>query len=145
MIRACYPDIDVLKLEKHIFRIFDKDGDGSIDFKEFMVILFIMTSGTPEDNLKQIFRVFDIDRDGRISREEMYRICQDLSNMFTITDNPKGRHSDSLGNLAFQEMDTNHDGFVSMEEFITACLNHKEISTMLTLKVIELFMPSDDY
>ena len=144
MILSCYPDIDVFKLEKHIFRIFDKDGDGSIDFKEFMIILFVMTSGSPEDNLKQIFRVFDIDRDGRICREEMYRICRDLSYMFTIADNPKGHHSDTLGNLAFQEMDTNHDGFVSLEEFITACMNHKEISTMLTLKVIDLFMPSDE-
>ena len=144
MILSCYPDIDVFKLEKHIFRIFDKDGDGSIDFKEFMLILFIMTNGTPEDNLRQIFRVFDIDRDGRICRQEMYRICQDLSYMFTFTDNPKGYHSDTLGNLAFQEMDTNHDGFVSMEEFVTACMNHKEISTMLTLKVIDMFMPDDE-
>ena len=144
MILSCYPDVDVHKLEKHIFRIFDKDGDGSIDFKEFMIILFIMTNGSPEDNLKQIFRVFDIDRDGRISRDEMYRICRDLSYMFTCVDNPKGHNPDSLGNLAFQEMDTNHDGFVSMDEFITACMNQKHFSTMLALKVIDLFMPSDE-
>ena len=144
MMLSCYPDLDVNTLEKHIFRIFDKDGDGSIDFKEFMVILFVMTNGSAEENLKQIFRVFDIDRDGRISREEMYRICRDLSYMFSIYDNPNGHHPDEIGNMAFMEMDTNHDGFVSMEEFITACLNHEKISTMLALKIIDIFMPVDE-
>lgn len=144
MIQSCFPGVDVNRLEKHIFRMFDKDGSGSIDFKEFMVILFIMTNGSAEDNLKQIFRIFDMDRDGRISREEMYRICRDLSYMISYVENPKGYHPDTLGNMAFMEMDTNHDGFVTMEEFVTACMKHKSVSTMLTLKVIDLFMPNDD-
>lgn len=144
MMLACYPDLDVNTLEKHIFRIFDKDGDGSIDFKEFMVILYVMTNGSAEENLKQIFRLFDIDRDGRICREEMYRICRDLSYMFTVYDNPKGFHPETIGNMAFMEMDVNHDGYVSMDEFITACLAHEKISTMLTLKIIDIFMPNDE-
>ena len=30
-------------------------------------ILYIMSDGTPEQNLKQIFRVFDINNDGKIT------------------------------------------------------------------------------
>ena len=144
MIQACYPEIDVNRLEKHIFRLFDRDGNGTIDFKEFMIVLYVMSNGTPEENLRQIFKVFDLDGDGCISREEMIKICHDLSYLITIKDNPKGLNSDSLGAMAFKEMDTNHDGWITETEFITACFAQKEISTMLALKIIDVFMPSDE-
>ena len=144
MIQACYPDVDVNRLENHIFRLFDRDGNGSIDFKEFMVVLYVMSSGTPEENLKQIFKVFDLDEDGRISRQEITRIVRDISYLFTFEDNPKGYNADTLGAMAFQEMDINHDGWVTEEEFISACFSHKQISTMLALKIIDVFMPADE-
>ena len=68
MITTCYPDMtNCKKLEKHIFRMYDTDGDGTIDFREFMVLLYIMSSGTPEENLGQIFRIFDKNNDGSIT------------------------------------------------------------------------------
>ena len=57
MMHACFPDHDSAKLEAHIFRMYDKDGDGNIDFKEFMMVLYIMSNGTPEENLKQVIAV----------------------------------------------------------------------------------------
>lgn len=41
----------------HIFRIFDKDGDGSIDFKEFMIATDLTVAGTPEEKLRWAFKV----------------------------------------------------------------------------------------
>ena len=43
-----------------------------------MIVLYIMSSGTPQDNLKQIFKVFDINNDGFISLKELQRIVKDL-------------------------------------------------------------------
>ena len=48
--------------------MYDSNGDGFIDFREFMLVLYILSSGTPEENLKQIFRIFDINNDKSISR-----------------------------------------------------------------------------
>ena len=42
-----------------IFRIFDRDGNGSIDFKEFMMATDMTCSGTPEEKLSWAFRVSD--------------------------------------------------------------------------------------
>ena len=68
MMICCYPEMkSSKKLEQHIFRMYDSDGDGTIDFREFMVILYIMSSGTPEENLGQIFRIFDPNNDGYIT------------------------------------------------------------------------------
>ena len=41
----------------NIFRVFDKDGDGTIDFKEFMVATDMTASGTPEEKLRWAFKV----------------------------------------------------------------------------------------
>ena len=43
-----------------------------------MIVLYIMSNGTPQENLKQIFRVFDINNDGFISLKELQRIVKDL-------------------------------------------------------------------
>ena len=33
LMRQCYPTADTDKLEKHIFRMYDANNDGKIDFK----------------------------------------------------------------------------------------------------------------
>lgn len=33
MMRQCYPDADTVKVEKHIFRMYDANRDGDIDFR----------------------------------------------------------------------------------------------------------------
>ena len=56
--------------------------DGHIDFREFMIVLYVMSNGSPEENLKQIFRVFDINNDGSISLKVLH-ILQNISKILT--------------------------------------------------------------
>lgn len=143
MMQACFPDRDLSKIESHIFRMYDKNGDGHIDFREFMIVLYIMSNGTPEENLKQIFRIFDINNDGTLEPKEMDKLVKDLFQMFTKKDNPDMASHEDLANKAFQEMDANSDGRVTQEEFVKACLNQATISKMLALKVIDVFTGSE--
>merc|ERR1711892_1115020 len=71
MIGEGSPGTNTSKLSKHIWRIYDTNMDGFIDFREFMMALQVMSSGSSEDNLKQLFKVFDINSDGTIDVEEM--------------------------------------------------------------------------
>jgi len=143
MMQACFPDRDLGKIESHIFRMYDKNGDGHIDFREFMIVLYIMSNGTPEENLKQIFRIFDINNDGTLEPKELDKLVKDLFQMFTKKDNPDMASHEDLANKAFQEMDANSDGRVTQEEFVKACLNQATISKMLALKVIDVFTGSE--
>jgi len=149
MITTCYPDMtNCKKLEKHIFRMYDTDGDGTIDFREFMVLLYIMSSGTPEENLGQIFRIFDKNNDGSITRDEMQRIVKDLYDLFNtdkrkLSKAERRRSSVAMANTAFEEMDANSDGQVTKEEFMEACRAHEKISNMLALKIVDLFITED--
>merc|ERR1711884_828592 len=142
MMKECYPGTDTEKLERHIFRMYDTNKDGHIDFREFMIVLYIMSNGTPQENLKQIFRVFDINNDGFISLKELQRIVKDLFHLIN-EENADEASQELLAQSAFNEMDENHDGQVSEEEFIEACMSQKKFSTMLTLKIIDVFVSSE--
>ena len=37
--------------------MYDTNGDGHIDFREFMIVLYVMSNGTPEENLKQVTKM----------------------------------------------------------------------------------------
>merc|ERR1712142_1379719 len=121
MMKECYPGTDTEKLERHIFRMYDTNKDGHIDFREFMIVLYVMSNGTPEENLKQIFRVFDINNDGFISLKELQRIVKDLFHLIN-EENADEASQELLAQSAFNEMDENHDGQVSEEEFIEVIL-----------------------
>ena len=76
MMAKALPGKDAVKMEKHVFRIYDSNNDGYIDFPEFMIIYFIMNEGTPKEVLSRIFRVFDVNNDGSISMKEMKRLVK---------------------------------------------------------------------
>ena len=137
MMQACFPDSDTTRLESHIFRMYDSNGDGHVDFREFMIVLYVMSNGTPEENLKKIFQVFDINNDGTVSQKELDRVVKDLFWSFKKDDK---LNEENLAKEAFKEMDINIDGKITQEEFIRACLGHETLSTMLALKVIDVFL-----
>ncbi|CAN0556599.1 unnamed protein product, partial [Ectocarpus sp. 8 AP-2014] len=108
MLSDCFPGLGSERLGQlgsHIWRIYDINEDGHIDFYEFMTVLHVMSRGSSEDNLRQIFRVFDINSDGKISKEELERIVLD----FQLGDSEEG----CLVNSVFSEMDENEDGVIS--------------------------------
>ena len=78
MMAKAVPTKDASKMEKHVFRIYDANNDGVIDFTEFMLIFFIMSEGAPEEFLTKIFRVFDVNSDGTISKKEMNKLIKDV-------------------------------------------------------------------
>ena len=48
-----------------------------------------------------------------------------------------------IAKTAFAEMDKNKDGKVAKEEFVTAWLGQQEISKMLALKKVDIFVEDD--
>ena len=139
MMKKALPNINADKLLKHVFRVYDTNKDGYIDFIEFMVIYHIMAEGTPEAVLGKIFSVFDINNDLTISRKEMARLVKDM-NCLIKEDNPSAQPSDELAKLAFTEMDQDQDGKITKQEFVAACLARQQISKMLALKIINIFV-----
>nr|AGT28474.1 neuronal calcium sensor 2 [Pseudodiaptomus annandalei] len=143
MMSKALPKKDASKMEKHVFRIYDSNNDGSIDFQEFMVVFYIMSDGSPDEVLEKIFRVFDVNSDGTISKKELKRIIKDILSGLIKTDNPEEASEKLITTSAFAEMDTNEDGKVSLDEFKAACLGQEKFSKMLALKVIDIFIDDE--
>ena len=59
-------------------RIFDSDGNGFLDFKEFLLALDIATCTTEQNRLEWIFKLFDVDNDGVIDVQEMASIMETM-------------------------------------------------------------------
>ena len=105
-----------------------------VDFREFMLALCVMRTGSAEENLKQIFRAFDVNSDGKVERSELGSVAEELSKLGS------GEVKEELVQRAFNEMDADMDGGVTQEEFVLACLQQRVAATSLALKVIDIFV-----
>merc|ERR1711872_709793 len=133
------PKKDANKMEKHVFRIYDSNDDGYIDFVEFMVVFYIMSDGTPTEVLEKIFRAFDVNRDGTITKKELTRLIKDMYGLLN-TENAEQASKDLIAKSAFAEMDKDEDGKITTEEFVSACLGQEQFSKVLALKIIDIFV-----
>ena len=143
MIEKALPKLDTSNMEKHVYRIYDTNDDGYINFTEFMMIFFIMSDGSPEEVLTKIFRVFDVNSDGTITQKEMAKLIRDMYSLLKDED-PNLATKELVAKSAFAEMDSDQDRKVSLEEFIAACLGQERLSKMLALKAIDIFVDEEE-
>ena len=61
-----------------IFRDYDKDGNGSIDFSEFILAMNASLSSSVEEKLRMAFCLLDKDKSGAISVKEMVEVIGTL-------------------------------------------------------------------
>merc|ERR1711892_1001467 len=127
MMSKALPKKDASKMEKHVFRIYDTNNDGYIDFVEFLMI----------------FRLFDYNSDGNITNKEMKRLIGAMYGLIKAED-PKAASEAMIAKTAFAEMDENQDGKVSKDEFVSACMQQDEFSKMLAIHVIDIFVEDPD-
>lgn len=82
--RQFFPYGDPAPFADYVFRVFDSDRSGTIDFKEFICALSITSRGRMEDKLDWAFQLYDIDGDGRISYDEMLAIVEAIYKMVCL-------------------------------------------------------------
>ena len=56
----CFPSGNVNEFCDHVFRTFDTDKNGFIDFKEFLLAIDVTSTGSPEEKLNWAFRLDDV-------------------------------------------------------------------------------------
>ncbi|KAI9204205.1 uncharacterized protein BJ171DRAFT_582183 [Polychytrium aggregatum] len=108
------PQISSNPLAQRLLAVFDVDGSGDIDFKEFITGLSVFSAkGNKEEKLKFAFRVYDMDRDGYISNGELYLVLKMM-----VGNNLKEQQLQQIVDKTIMQADTDGDGRVSFEEFI---------------------------
>ena len=125
----CFPYGDSGKFSDHVFRIYDANGDGKIDFREFMTVLSVTNRGSVDQKLEWTFRMYDMDTDGYITRHEMmeivrslYKLVENLVRLPDDEDTPEKRVE-----KIFRLMDKNEDGRISREEFVMGAKSDRDL------------------
>uniref|UniRef100_A0A671SCH6 Potassium voltage-gated channel interacting protein 2 n=1 Tax=Sinocyclocheilus anshuiensis TaxID=1608454 RepID=A0A671SCH6_9TELE len=107
-----FPQGDSSIYAHYLFKAFDTNRNGCLSFKEFVAGLSLILRGSIYDWLNWAFNFYDLDKDGFITREEMMKIMKSIYNLMGYVE-----HVENL----FQKMDRNHDGLITIEEFMESC------------------------
>lgn len=106
------PDLKMNPLVERVIAIFDADGNGEIDFEEFIQGIAMFTSGSRKDKLNFAFKIYDMDQDGYISNGELFRVLK-----LMVGTNLKDTQLQQIVDKSIIYADKDGDGKVSFEEF----------------------------
>ncbi|CAH2278414.1 guanylyl cyclase inhibitory -like [Pelobates cultripes] len=130
---------------EQIFRTLDNNGDGIVDFREYVTAISMLAHGTPEDKLKWSFKLYDKDRDGAITRSEMLEIMKAVYKMSLSTSitNVNPMTAEECTNRIFIRLDKDRNAVISLQEFIDGSLDDDWIRDMLEcdLSTVEIQKP----
>ena len=125
LFKQAFPSGDGEKFSQHIMRIFDCDGNGYLDFKEFLLAVDIATCQTEESKLAWVFKLYDVDNDGIINVYEMADIMETMDCLDTREGN-SGSADAYCDNLD----DINLTTPLERAQNLFNCLDHEDEDTL---------------
>ncbi|XP_065144009.1 recoverin 3 [Paramisgurnus dabryanus] len=84
-----FPDSDAKSYAQHVFRSFDTNDDGTLDFKEYIVALHMTSTGKTTLKLEWAFTLFDVDKSGYVSKAEVAQLSEAIFKLV-----PKEKHAE---------------------------------------------------
>ncbi|XP_075872467.1 guanylyl cyclase-activating protein 2-like [Nelusetta ayraudi] len=102
----------------NLFRSFDTNKDGQIDFMEFVAAVNLVLRGKLTDKLKWSFKVYDRDGNGCLDKQEVRHIIRIIHKIKTPGDSGAREKVEDVCDRIFELVDKNKDCQISLEEFI---------------------------
>ncbi|KAM6409227.1 lysophosphatidylcholine acyltransferase 2 [Rhynochetos jubatus] len=135
---AEYLKLPISDVLKELFLLFDRNGDGTIDFREYVIGLSILCNpANTEETIRMAFQLFDMDEDGTITEDEFACIIQSALGVPELD-----------VSMLFKEIDADETGRLSYDEFKDFALKHPEyaklFTTYLELQRYQLDMLEED-
>jgi len=109
-----------------LFDGFDTDGDGVISFKEFVLLIRVMSDDSSVDKIKWAFTTYDENGDGLINVEEMKSFVATVFEMMK-----REGDGEKLAEELMTKLDANQDGKVSLQEAVNACVGDDQLLGLL--------------
>ncbi|KAL5021702.1 hypothetical protein ScPMuIL_000857 [Solemya velum] len=124
---------DATNFADEIFRTFDVDGNGKVDFKEFLVGLSVTSCSDLDKKLKWAFDMYDKDGNGVICLEEMEDIIRSVCKMVNAFTNlcQDVEPPEEIAKRIFEELDVDGNNQVTWEEFQKGAKKDQTVVSML--------------
>ncbi|XP_078492228.1 calcineurin subunit B type 1 [Ciona intestinalis] len=107
------PELQQNPLVQRVIEIFDQDGNGEVDFREFIEgVSQFSVKGDKSSKLKFAFRIYDIDNDGFISNGELFQVLKMM-----VGNNLKDTQLQQIVDKTIIYADKDGDGKISYDEF----------------------------
>ncbi|TXG59449.1 hypothetical protein EZV62_014022 [Acer yangbiense] len=107
------------------FQFVDTDGDGFIDFKEFMEMMQNNNNnnmggdgGEKKSDIQSAFKLFDTNGDGKISAQELMQVLKNIGEKCNL---------DSCRKM-IRGVDADGDGLIDMDEFMNMMTRTMKVS-----------------
>ncbi|KPP57261.1 guanylyl cyclase-activating protein 2-like [Scleropages formosus] len=137
---------------ENMFRAFDKNGDNTIDFLEYVAALNLVLRGKLEHKLKWTFKMYDKDGSGCIDKTELLEIVESIYRLKKACHGELDEECnlltpDQVVDRIFELVDENGDvdqcdivnisssGELSLDEFIDGARRDKWVMKMLQMDV----------
>jgi Ca2+-binding EF-hand superfamily protein len=110
-----------------VFNVFDSDGNGSIDFGEFLIAFWVRAKGSIKEKLGWLFDIYDYDNSNYITSWELVKMLKLLYGV-------KGVKEDaySKGISIMNVLDRSKDGKISKAEFIAGCSKDTQLKSLFS-------------
>eukprot|EP00455_Lapot_gusevi_P028539 TRINITY_DN3048_c0_g1_i5.p1 TRINITY_DN3048_c0_g1~~TRINITY_DN3048_c0_g1_i5.p1 ORF type:complete len:292 (+),score=63.80 TRINITY_DN3048_c0_g1_i5:100-975(+) len=99
-------------IRQELFRLFDYDNTGLIDFREFALALLNFLSTSKDQKIRFAFLMFDTDHNGFLSDIELISVLK--ATYLACRDDQVRVKAEAISRQA----DTDHDGQISFDEFL---------------------------
>ncbi|CAF1365003.1 unnamed protein product [Adineta steineri] len=126
-----YPTGKADKFCTHVFKTFDTDNSGEIDFVEFLIAISVTSHGDIREKLNMAFNMYDIDKNGSVDSKEMEQIVTAIYDLLG-EENRKGENSPAKRvEKIMKKLDLNGDRSLTKDEFINGCLQDDFLKNLL--------------
>ncbi|KAL6068680.1 hypothetical protein STEG23_012520 [Scotinomys teguina] len=116
------PELQQNPLVQRVIDIFDTDGNGEVDFKEFIEgVSQFSVKGDKEQKLRFAFRIYDMDKDGYISNGELFQVLKMM-----VGNNLKDTQLQQIVDKTIINADKDGDGRISFEEFCAVIASEEQ-------------------
>ncbi|KAL3093180.1 hypothetical protein niasHT_022630 [Heterodera trifolii] len=129
-----FPQGDPIDFSNFVFKTYDDDQDGAIEFDQFVHGLSITGRGNLEQKLAWVFRLYDQDKDGAITRQETECLIRHIYKL--SGDDSETADTKMVPNrvaMIWTKLNKESDAKINSAEFVENVKTDKAIVNVLSL------------